>query len=176
MDRGPSAPGISPTAWDEAHAIALDAWPGPDEDRARAGFATEIGKVAKRSGLPAAKLTRVAVVVLRLHGVATIGALSNPARAALMARLAALAHVAENARAIEVRWEALTDHDARWPTDLGNRVQRLIDRWASGPEIRNNPAVSSAASRQSDRVRNLAERVEASHRARPIPALPGGAA
>ena len=164
------------TPWDAAHAVAKHRWPTDGDAKACDGFAGEVAKVAKKSGLDATRLTRVAIVAIDLQGLRNLAALTNPARSSLMARLAALATVADHPTGMRTRWHEL-EAMRGWPSNFGDRVQRLIDHWHTDPPAGPVPAAqSSAASRQADRVRNLAERVEASHRARPVPALPGGAA
>lgn len=126
----------APKLWDVTHEAVIKSWPYTQTDPVTAAFTTEIMKVAKRSGQDPVTLVRVAECVMRLHGTTKLSALTKPARAALMARIDALAAVAHGHRpeTIQKRWDALARNpDPRFPTEFGARLQRLIDQWDTDP-------------------------------------------
>lgn len=144
-------------AWESAHDAATAVW--PDEPAATKAFA---GLVAKgRDPDEAARAVRIAAVLIRAQGLRRLGALTNPARAALVARLNAVAAVGPRDSAeILAHWQR---HAAApgWPSEIGPRVQRLIDGWHTGPQTRPLPVSgSSAASRQADLAADARRRLK----------------
>lgn len=128
-------------------ALSVSAHRWPDEPEAHGAFSAEIAKAAKRSGQNAGRLTRIAAHVMRLHGLTKLGALSHPARAALMSRLPALGALVDEPDDLDLHWKT-TSGAAGWPNDIGQRVQRIIDTWETGPDRTHRH--SSPAVRQSD--------------------------
>lgn len=114
------------TPWDVAKAAIDDLFPQDAGVKAK-GFATELVKVAKRSGQPVDRLARLAAAVMALHGV-TVDTLSNPSRSALLIRLDSLLALTPTDKALKARWAALSGRRG-WPGDIGQRLERLIAQW-----------------------------------------------
>ena len=136
-------------------------------------WATEIVATAKREALDAIAL---ATMVRVLFGLANAPdptrwtkSGKNPPVVTAAARILAVGATEAEARTKFEWWGSTrTLQYGGW--------KRFADDWPTITRPAPKPAQSSAASRQADRIANLAERVEASRRARPVPALPGGAA
>lgn len=142
-DKEPSSPKASkrnrPTAvpdqqtpFEVAHAATVARWDDPVDAIAAKGFAGEIVKASRKSGIEPDRLVRVAFKILALQGITKLSALTTPARAQVMARIGAVSTLATDARTLEQHW-ATQARQPGWPRNVGDRLQLLIDTWVTGP-------------------------------------------
>jgi hypothetical protein len=151
----------TPKPWDVAHAAAVEVSTNASSQRL-AGFATEIVKVAKRSGADPVRLVKLAGAVMALHGV-DLDTLTNPSRSALLARLDALLALTPTNQALKARWTELSGRRG-WPNDIGQRLERLISQWhtldpATVP-LPATPLAPSASARQTLASKSLRGRID----------------
>jgi hypothetical protein len=129
--------------WDTAHDLATELWPDSPPGT-RKGWAGEITKLVKRTGNDPASLTRLGAAIIGHHGLRGLGQLSNPTRAALMARLPQILNLQPNPQTLADRWATVVKPSRR--TDLGGQLELLLTGWDHRPATNDRPW--SAAHRQ----------------------------
>lgn len=143
----------TPTPWEVAHAAILDAFPDAFDKRQR-GFAGEIAKVAKGSGCDPARLVRLAALLISLQGIPGLDALSVRARSALLSRLSEVLALNPTPSALKERWGVLSARRG-WPSDIGQRLERLIAQWHTLDPGTTPLGNAPAGSRMTSRLQNL---------------------
>jgi hypothetical protein len=129
--------------WDTAHDLATELWPDSPPGT-RKGWAGEITKLVKRTGNDPTSLTRLGAAIIGHHGLRGLGQLSNPTRAALMARLPQILNLQPNPQTLADRWATVVKPSRR--TDLGGQLELLLTGWDHRPATNDRPW--SAAHRQ----------------------------
>jgi hypothetical protein len=121
---------VEPSPKELAHIAAIAEWPTAADSELWA-FATEIAK--RRKHIAPDRAVRLAAEVMRLHGVTALAALTPQNRSAMIPRLSALAALEPTPASLRAAWAR---HSAArgFPGDLGQRMQRIIDGWHTGPQ------------------------------------------
>jgi GntR family transcriptional regulator len=132
-------------------------WPEAAE-QIQSGWAIEIGKAAKRSGIAPERLIAAAAAVLDLAGYRTIATVPNPVRSELVARLGPLVALQATPSAFTARWIQLTSR-AGSPRGVGQRLDKLIAEWHQPNQL--VPITGRSAQQESqDALAQLAEALQ----------------
>ena len=139
------ATGKPSAEWDQAFNAASELWPEASEP-SRKGWAGEIKKLVKRSGVDPVSATRLAEALMRMHGLRGLGQLSNQQRSALVSRLPNVLALQPSERQLADRW-SLCQSQRNWPNDLGQRVEALLRNWDVAETLPPPVAFPTAASK-----------------------------